>query len=493
MRIFLHITRTGFLVLVGMACLFALESSLFLSGRTFMRVTQPVVELLFANLGGVMLGALLMDVCWAKRAPAWRARVFPFCLFGAALCGAVSYMGQGALSLYVGSFCSGVPLAALLAAFFSRIPPSNQGVYMGAAMSLGHGVVLFYMLPGMIEGGNLRPLVLGGLVLMAGAAAALAHAVGVVPANICQRTPDRPASSSPEKNAQRRTRATMYYLIAVAGCYFLFAGVVSVVFFQYDATVPIPRHVFLFVSVGYVFIGLYIDQKGAGIRFLLCCFGATILTPALVVISESTLSYMIIYTICIAARYGVFMFLTLVFSRYACATRATGGTLCLPYILQYGAFLLVWHFCEITHPGPAAVLLPTIFLVGAFGYNSMRVRHALTLAGFGTKPAASAQEEVVRGSEQGSQAYWLGFSEKFGLSPRESEVLQWLVLGHGPDEIGSRLNVSTSTVKTHISQILRKTDSSSRLLLVVRYYTGQPAVVASPAKEIVQSEQRGRS
>jgi DNA-binding NarL/FixJ family response regulator len=51
------------------------------------------------------------------------------------------------------------------------------------------------------------------------------------------------------------------------------------------------------------------------------------------------------------------------------------------------------------------------------------------------------------------------------LSPREREVLREIARGHSNTEIASHLGVSESTIKTHVSNILRKTGSRSRFML----------------------------
>ncbi|PWK16414.1 helix-turn-helix domain-containing protein [Tumebacillus permanentifrigoris] len=53
-------------------------------------------------------------------------------------------------------------------------------------------------------------------------------------------------------------------------------------------------------------------------------------------------------------------------------------------------------------------------------------------------------------------------SEKFALSPRESEVLLCLMDGDEVEAIGKRLYISDETVNGHISQILQKMIVASR-------------------------------
>ena len=56
------------------------------------------------------------------------------------------------------------------------------------------------------------------------------------------------------------------------------------------------------------------------------------------------------------------------------------------------------------------------------------------------------------------------------LSPAERDVLQKLLDGLRNQEIASRLRLSDKTVKNHISHILRKTGTSSRLELTIKVY-----------------------
>lgn len=54
------------------------------------------------------------------------------------------------------------------------------------------------------------------------------------------------------------------------------------------------------------------------------------------------------------------------------------------------------------------------------------------------------------------------------LTPRESEVLQWLARGLTNKAIGQKLEISANTVKFHVNAILAKLDAQSRTEAVVR-------------------------
>jgi two-component system, NarL family, response regulator LiaR len=56
--------------------------------------------------------------------------------------------------------------------------------------------------------------------------------------------------------------------------------------------------------------------------------------------------------------------------------------------------------------------------------------------------------------------------EKLNLSGREYEVLQLLTRGCSNAEIGARLFLSVSTIKTHVSKLFQKMDVKSRLQAV---------------------------
>jgi NarL family two-component system response regulator LiaR len=57
---------------------------------------------------------------------------------------------------------------------------------------------------------------------------------------------------------------------------------------------------------------------------------------------------------------------------------------------------------------------------------------------------------------------------KLGISKREFEVLELIVAGLSNQDIADRLFVSTSTVKTHVSNVLAKLDASRRTEAIAR-------------------------
>ncbi len=62
-----------------------------------------------------------------------------------------------------------------------------------------------------------------------------------------------------------------------------------------------------------------------------------------------------------------------------------------------------------------------------------------------------------------SDAAYRNFAERFGLSPRESEVMRLLLDGRSYKEIMSDLSLAMPTVKTHVGSIYRKTGCNNKM------------------------------
>lgn len=57
---------------------------------------------------------------------------------------------------------------------------------------------------------------------------------------------------------------------------------------------------------------------------------------------------------------------------------------------------------------------------------------------------------------------------KINLSFRESQVLKLIVIGFNNKEIGKALNISESTVKIHVANILNKMNVKNRITAAVK-------------------------
>jgi len=59
------------------------------------------------------------------------------------------------------------------------------------------------------------------------------------------------------------------------------------------------------------------------------------------------------------------------------------------------------------------------------------------------------------------------FRRKYLLSEREANILRYIIQGYGNGEIAKILNLSVHTVKAHVSSLLNKLSSSTRVALAV--------------------------
>ena len=83
------------------------------------------------------------------------------------------------------------------------------------------------------------------------------------------------------------------------------------------------------------------------------------------------------------------------------------------------------------------------------------------------KLAARTMRDLV--DDVGGRAMERGTPGLDALSPREEEILRLLADGMTDREIGEALTISTRTVETHVSNILRKLDSRNRAEAARRY------------------------
>ncbi len=75
--------------------------------------------------------------------------------------------------------------------------------------------------------------------------------------------------------------------------------------------------------------------------------------------------------------------------------------------------------------------------------------------------------EVATGNHDGSHGVEPNGSEYKPLTIRESEILSLVCTGASNDEVGSHLNISTNTVKTHLYNIYKKIDVPNRMQAIL--------------------------
>jgi DNA-binding CsgD family transcriptional regulator len=116
----------------------------------------------------------------------------------------------------------------------------------------------------------------------------------------------------------------------------------------------------------------------------------------------------------------------------------------------------------------------------ALGRDGARVRTTLVTAlhggdaSYAVTPLAGAAHGYALVVDKEPARVQAGVREstvaRFGLTPRQTEVLELLVQGHGNREIASLLGCAERTVEVHISQIFEKTGVGTRTALIARIW-----------------------
>ena len=65
--------------------------------------------------------------------------------------------------------------------------------------------------------------------------------------------------------------------------------------------------------------------------------------------------------------------------------------------------------------------------------------------------------------------YWLFLKNRYHLTSRETQIAILICRGFSNDEIANALNISQSTVKTHLKNLFRRVRINSRILLLLRF------------------------
>ncbi|MEF3697842.1 helix-turn-helix transcriptional regulator [Desulfolutivibrio sp.] len=505
--------RELLLPLIGTALFFTFEYVCYAAGRAFAGLSHPFAPLLAANIAGVLAASLIRvpDPAAPARDPAHdsadaRRTLRRIALgliaasgLGGTLCILSPGSGDTASILFTASaLFAGVPLPFLFRTLFANAPAQNLGLSLGSCLAAAEMVWIFLHVDqaNPLDSSTLHTF-LGVVQILTGIVTAAALMGRRADA---QRPPRRLLPPCPKRLAMQ----TLGYLAVIASVFFLLDSIIDLIFYRYDsATQPIPRGISLYVWMAYPILGRLLDRYGAGAGFFLACLGLCIVSPALTVLSQSTPMYWLVFGLDIIGRHGAFLFLTLVFARHADRMRLPGLVVCTPYLLQHAAYLVMWLFFNAFHPGSGFILLISSFLCASFGLLSSRVRYALSLAGHApalalplpvtpprmmmaqphaTEPptkaellpreTAPAREATAATQEPGDvpcNGKKAGFVQKYGLSSRETEVLANILGGMSTAAMAEALHISESTVKTHVKNILRKTDTASRNVLMALY------------------------
>ena len=447
---------------MGIASLLAAQFVIFLEGRGLGIVSFSLQNAVAGFCGGIILGGLLFSTWLPKRfgAP---------CAVALTLMGALLWTGSilqhNAIYSYGACFWGGAVLPPLLKNFFAR--SSSPGFHLGVAFAVGDFFWLFlYIFPFSDEA--LQWLMLCLQFVSGGMAA------------ICLFKEQPPAEGLEiVRKSDRLTVISLRYLTVIAFIFFLLNAFIDITFYRiHSQAFPIPAQVHLYTWLAYPILGVLIDKYGTDMRLLLFCIGGVILSPTLVVITEGTVIYWIIYVIDLVCRGIAQLYFLLVFAQIGRRSPRRGLISAIPYVAMLTAFLCVYRFVE-HFPGTVPVAFWCLFLTTAFSYVSSRIQYALTLSGVSKTPTTDSEDNPEHKaftppeshkSERCRADSIADFALNYGISLRERDVLCLILEGCDTAAICDRLHISENTLKTHIRQILRKTETRNRNALLVLFF-----------------------
>lgn len=447
---------------MGIASLLAAQFIIFLEGRGLGIVSFSLQGAALGFCGGIILGGLLFSTLLPRRfAPAC---ALAFTLVSALLWGGGILQGNAIFS-YGACFWGGTVLPPLLDNFFSR--SSSPGFQMGIALAVGDFFWLFlYICP-------LSEEFLQGILLI------LQFFGGGMAAICLFRKGAGPEIAAIVRKADKLTSISLRYLTVISFIFFLLNAFIDISFYRmHSQAFPIPAEVHLYTWLTYPIAGILIDRYGADMRLLLSCIAGVILSPTLVVITEGTVVYWIIYAIDLTCRGVAHLYFLLVFAQIGRHSPRRGLIAAIPYATMLLAFLCVYRFME-HFPGTVSIAFWCLFLTTAFSYVSSRIQYALTLSGVLKAPTSPDEDkpayknftpQAPRKCDSCRADSVAEFALKYGISLRERDVL-WLILeGCDTASICDQLHISENTLKTHIRQILRKTETRNRNALLVLFF-----------------------
>ena len=435
--------------LLGTTCLVAVHFVSFLEGRGLGVVPFPMPGIIAGFFAGILCGGLFFSSRFARAARPASALLLTLASVSLWL---VAIVEENAAACYGACLLGGMLLPPLLSRLLSA--SSTPGFHLGTALAAGDFFWLFlYLLPGPLATETLWCLLL------------VLQGLGGVMAALCllgeQHEPELPPP------VDTLARETAIYLTLISLIFFLLNAFIDIVFYRVHAEVfHIPAEAHLYIWIVYPLAGLFVDRHGADMRLLLACLGGAVVSPALIAVSEGNVFYWIIYGVALSSRGAALLYLLLVFARIRNRFARPTLIVSIPYLSMLGSFLLAQLFVD-SFPGSLHIALWSFLLTAGFSYLSSRIQYALTLSGLIGAPKEDMRREVKPVYGPAEFAF---FSDKYGLSAREQDVLRLIMDGCDTVRIGETLHISENTIKTHVRQLLRKTETRNRIALAALFF-----------------------
>ncbi|MCR4666480.1 MAG: helix-turn-helix transcriptional regulator [Desulfovibrio sp.] len=269
---------------------------------------------------------------------------------------------------------------------------------------------------------------------------------------------------------------TLIYITGITVVFFLLTSLMDWQFYRMHASnFRIPSWAYLYLWAACPLVGYWLEKRVADTRILLCCLAAVILLPLLVIPLDGTSLYWAVYVVVLFVKIVGVLFLLLVFLKFRTGYGKElphGLILCLPWscllISFYIAKVFIYYYVGIV---PYFFLL--IILSASFGYLSLHVQYAMSLS-------VAKRENIaydIYNNNYIKKSYgafvddinMAEFSKKYGFSNREQDVARLILENVETKEIIEKLCITKNTLKTHVRQILRKSESKNRNELILLF------------------------
>lgn len=229
--------------------------------------------------------------------------------------------------------------------------------------------------------------------------------------------------------------------------------------------------------------------------YLLVKRGATNIFPRLIVpLMAGGLLILSLFTTGLESWAGVFMqtgyhlFLIYIyteFSVFASETKSSAsrifafGTCAIDVglLTGFGLLFAVTMLSDVWSIGAILVVVYLLILVGILVFpkvledieNRSRDKKALLLLQENKRTTDSHEHETVLSGDKSLEKRYEIFGAQYNLSPREQEILDYLLRGRSLRSIATETYLSYNTVKTHVSHIYRKANVHTRDELIDRF------------------------
>ncbi len=465
--------------ILGLSGIFVFQLLCFHEGRDLWTFPLPVPWLCLGGILGVLAGALTLSL------KSLRPKLYRGCLCLAVLLGALGWfwaLQDNVRTLVViAQMAVSLPLPLFLQDAFASQP--KLGLRLGLSLGCAY---LLWLVPTLVAA--LACLGFFQLLLLL-SALLIVVALWFLPVEELRaaQVADETSPLQP-----KLARETFWYLSATMMIFFVLSGLWDWFFYRMHAQeFPVPRAVFLYFWLILAMLGFWLDRQRVSLKLIIGCFAVIALAPLLSAAFEGQLVFWLVYALGLTARCLGLLYFLLVFARFSAGNgrvlRFSGLVVAMPWLCLLTAYLLARQFSNF-YVGIIPFLLVCMVFCFSFSFLASRVQYALTLSGAIALPKATALDtsdiqqqgqDKGKGESQRGNAWskphvgapdFAVFARKYGISQREQEVLSYIVDGKDTSAIARSLFISENTVKTHVRQILRKTDCHTRIVLTSLFF-----------------------